>query len=426
MTVDEDKKPLGYSRVHRIGRHKYAFGLFWQTPNIESPSPKDTQREAKELAKDPNISADLYVIRKEAELQFGLGSAMDGLIPKSIAAAAVAASKIKGSWMGVFSTEHGYWFISVREDYITPHGDAYYDNEIDAKNRLEEEIRIGDWQTIYAPKSFRIDGTKELLIHELLADTKTPVLQEVNPLQKRMKFIVFGTLALGILLTSAWWYKQTTEEEIENQTRNQIQNQIQQITEPEKIKKTPPWFETPKPKIVFDKCKEAILKLPTTAPGYELIEIQCRNQQAIATFNRINGIASWFNAWMEDSNLPNISYATNATGEKADIIFMMENLTNRGPEGIYSKLEVLNSLSQASQTLDDGLQMENPRIPQAPVGADPETYPIPEYAPSAIRIQTKQPDTWFNYLSNFPGLIVTNIVYDNNLWTIQGDIYVRL
>lgn len=410
--------PLGQPQIYKIGSRRFAFGLLWQA----AESPKTVLREARALASDPRVKADLYVVRTGAECQFGLGRKASGLVPGAVAAAAAAASRLKGTWLGAFRLGAGYWIVAIRDDLVLPDGDRYYATESDARERFLAEHRQGGWQRVFGPTAW-LDTAEEVSAADLLGNAKQPRLAEVNPLAARFKYILAAGLGFGVLLGAAWYYQHVA-------TTMPVPPDINYGAlppPPAPPAATPPWYERANAGMHFDACVARLATLPTDAPGYRLRSLSCDHARYSAKFARAGGVAAWFEAWaksLDETFVVNIAPA----GDAAELAGALTPLPPRGIEGIYTADAISRAFVEAAQTLQDELKIGQVRLPPVPAGNAPAAAPRPAFAPMAFTITTPNIGAWKTYIASVPGVVVSVIDFDatTTKWKIQGDIYVRL
>lgn len=416
--------PLGVPRTVKVGARKYAFGLFWQTAS----SAKTVRAEARALAQRAGIDADLYVARVEPEPQFGLGRRADGLERGAYAAAAVAASAIGGSWLGVFRVGSGYWNIAVRDDIILPESDRWSDDEEVARKHFIDQLELGGWHKIFVPHSDWIAGAEELAIEDLLSASSGPRLTDVAPLAGRTRLIGLGTalaLALAAAGYSLWQY--TAVEEAPP-------------IPPEAIKpvvyETPPWWLQPKPGPLLDACIGRILDAPAIVPGFAFSKAECRlagaKPDAVVTFLRKAGTAEWFNAWFE-RNPVDARVSVNTAGTGTLLFALPSDLAQRrGEEPIHRASDIERAFVGLAQGANVKIALGQPRPPTPPAGQSSRTWRPPPYAPMAFTIETDIPQPWVDVIARIPGLVLAQVEMKADPqnpqtlnWSLKGDIYVR-
>lgn len=428
MTTSAQNTAAGAPQIFKIARRRYAFGLFWQVPE----NPKATLREAKAFAAKSPRKYDLCAVRTGVEAQYGLGRKADGLMPGAVAAAACAAERLKGSWLGAFRLGTGFWFVAVRDDNVIPDGDVVFEDEASARERFDKERRQGGWQTVFAPSNW-FDGATEATIDEVLAGAAAPKLVELNPLAGRLKVIVGGALLIGLLGIGAYAYKSYEEARKEQREAEEARRRVAEIINQrskEQAKVPPPWYSATDTGVALEGCLNTLERMPAQAPGYSLKYLRCDigPAQFSARFDRVAGTAAWFEAWAAAYKDHGLASSIAANGKSADLIGRLPAAPARGEQGIHYHQAVAVSLVESAQTLRDELTLTDPRLPPPPPGVDPTTMPKPAFAPLAFTVRTFHPRAWTYYLASVPGLIVSAVEFDASTmtWKFQGDIYVRL
>lgn len=412
---------LGQPKVFRHGKKSYAIGLFWQVAN----SATTAAREAKDLSAEKGMEADLFVLRKIDENgQFGLARKADGVPVRAISAAAVLADFKKGSWLGVFSLADGWWFVSVRDDLLLPDGDRFFVSEHEARDRFNEAISEGAWDTIYAPEGWA-PNVEQLPIDELLIPAAGPRLNETNPIKARLKSIIIIGMTLLIAAVSAYMYGSWQQERERQIVEEQVKNKLDNIRNNQADKPTPPWFLAPVPAAVMDNCLAAMQVIPPGAPGWDLQRISCDKKSATYRWDRKDGTVSWFSTWIKKYG--NFDQTFEPSGKDVRVKITIPTPNARGEEPIYKTAEVMKYLMMLAQSTDTPLRIGSPRIEQKPADA-PKTWTPAEYAPLPFQIDTESVDLWKDHLIKISGLVINKIEWHSEKQTYQitGDVYVRV
>jgi hypothetical protein len=134
MSLDKGKR----GRI-KVGGREWAVGVIWQMAEASS-----VDKDARAQAAAMKPAHDLYCVRKQGVVQFGL-SRSDAVHKTGLqCAAAAAAEEHGGSWAGVFEVRDGSWLVAVRQGAVLPDGDLFFDASETALEALRELLRRPD------------------------------------------------------------------------------------------------------------------------------------------------------------------------------------------------------------------------------------------------------------------------------------------
>jgi len=427
----------GQAKVFKIGRYRYAFGLHWQTPD----DPKSMTKEAKRLARMDGFRADLYLERRKTAPQFALGRSSEGLLAGAIGAAAVAAQALRGTsaWLGVFRLGDGFWFVSVRDDFVLPDGDCYYEDETEARTRFDREKRLGGWLRYYAPEDW-MDGAEEVPVTQFLGLERGPTLCDVNPFDKRFKTIATAALLLGAISVGLYTYYTTHKQAKTIAAATASTEEINRLLASQRVAIMAPWADRPEPSKMVNACLNGMRHLPTSAPGYTFHSLACTSGGEVSSaFERDRGVAGWFDAWaktlanqtVDGSNLSGEAEPTGKTGTiRVSITPPQARMASPGwtqqSLGLYDIATAEKSIRETSQVMGDQLDLSALQRSKENVGTTDKAIK-PKWASTKFSIATRDPDAWATYFNNFPGVVVDGVRFDagTSMWRIEGEIYVR-
>lgn len=437
-----DPSPIGTPKILKIGSRKYAVGLRWVLADTAN---RDLRGQARQEIRDTGGGADLYVLRdaqggREVR-QFGIGARADGLVPGAVAAAAAAANALPGTWLGAFATDGGWWIVQVRDDAIVADGDAFYEHEREAIERFDRERRQ-DWNSLYAPSAWQVEGARELSIIDLLQGQRSPRLQEANPSGTYLKIaLLLGLLAVGGALGYTFWldYQDRIAQEaaerdrLEREARLRAALLARQQAQP--IVVPAPWTEQPQHRLWFEHCLAALAATPSQVPGYQPSGRRCEPRSAHATFRRTDGIIGWAERSLEGRLVPGqrLTFPADQTG--VEIVTALPPRPARGEEGVHDDATVRRFLIEQAQASGVRLQITQTRVdpPPRPPGAPerrpdgtPFEMPLPPWGAFQITLDADRLGNWPTLLAGLPGFVPTRMSETpEGRWTIQGDVYVR-
>ena len=176
----------------RIGKEKFAAGLFWQP----APTPMMAAREARIVAAKAELAADLFCVRKRGVPQFGLGQRKGGHRAGMRAIAPSLASNIpESNWVGVFPAGQVWLYVMVRKGAIMPDGDVLFTSEREARERLRGEMSIGEWDVVFAPSHWQLDESRSDDLIDLISRQSDARLKSV--VRRSSTFLIFFCSFVG-------------------------------------------------------------------------------------------------------------------------------------------------------------------------------------------------------------------------------------
>lgn len=407
-----------------VGRRGYVSGLYWEN----SPEGSIAQA-AKDAAHQPGQEADFYAVRARTKggrvPQFGLARAVDGARAGLPVLAACLANQQPGSWIGAFKMREGTAVVIVRDDLIVPDGDLFFVDEIQARDRLLQEVAIGGFQRVYAPESWGVSNADTLPLALLLNDKTDVKLQSVE-LPKQL--VVGGGIAAAILLVvlgGGLYYqsmldkeeaKRAEQERIAKKARNMVPSALQQ----QQIEYPPPvrvWEDKPLALNVVETCRANLAKIPIASVGWNLTSVKCMESSMTVTWSRNSGFAK-----------PPEGASVSDDGNNASVSLPVTKAPKRGTETLLNPADVTKRV--LAQNWGGSLRRgEDDRPPSPPPGFKGQWNPPP--APWVKRSFTLSapvlPWTLSKFFADFPGLVVNSLSYSpsgvRGTWAIDGVIY---
>ncbi len=286
------------SGVVTIGRRAYAVGLYWEN----SPGKGRVAQIAREAALQPGMQADFYAVRsgnpKTGRVpQFGLCGGSEGQKAGIPALAACLAGQVPGSWGGAFRLPEGIIVTIIRDDLVVPDGDLLFSDELEARNRLLQEVGFGGLQAIYAPEAWAIPGSDSIPLALLLREKKDVTLRPIVLSQRSKVFMAAGLgvaiLGLGGFL---YWQSQAAEREAAaEQARLAAQALLPsaiQTQRPPEPKYERVWESSPPPFAVIENCRQGLALVPVAVPGWSLTSIKCAAGALTIAWGRTKGSAT--------------------------------------------------------------------------------------------------------------------------------------
>jgi len=415
------------SGIVTVGRKSYVSGLYWEN----SPSGRVSQA-AKEAARQPGNQADFFVTRlgnKQGRVpQFGLGPPTEGFRAGLPSLAGCLANQQPGSWIGAFHLREGTALVVVRDDLVVPDGDVFFLEEVEARDRLYQEMAIGGFQRIYAPEPWGVPGADTMPLSLLLNDRSDVRLRPVS-LSMQSKVVLAVSLALVLLLLGVGWHIQqeraAAEEEMLrqqaalNRLRAQAMNVGPMVAAPTYPPPERKWEKEPTPLEIVSACQNALSQIQIGIAGWHLSGLRCDGRVMNVNWTRSGGFS-----------LPPEGSQSNETGAIASRSITLPILDPRGEEELWGQEAITRRYLSQNWT---GVLT---KAPDDPPPAPPPGYrgpwdpPRPPWVKRSFTLTVPVlPWTLPVFLSEVPGVIISTLYLvgtesaSNQTWTVEGVIY---
>lgn len=413
--------------VVTVGRKQYVSGLYWEN----SPTGSISQA-AKEAARQPGTHADFFATRsgnKQGRVpQFGLAQSAEGVKAGMPSLAACMANQQPGSWIGAFRLREGVGLIIVRDDLIVPDGDQFFIDEVEARDRLYQEMGIGGFQKIYAPEAWGVPGADSMPI-TLLLNERADVRLHMVALSQQAKIGIIGGFVLLLSVLGVGWYiqDQAEREEAERQAKlaelRRIQEQAANFVgidaRPEYPKPDRTWEKQPRPLDYLKACEESLQKVSLAVAGWSLKGIRCSASSLDIQWGRTGGFSA-----------PPPAAIVNDVGDRADRSIPLQGLGPRGPEELVDPDVITKRYLAQNWTASLRREPDDPP-PPPPAGYKGEWKPPPP--PWVKRSFTFTvpvlPWTLPSFLGDIPGVWIKSAALSGNgvevraSWKVEGVIY---
>lgn len=414
--------------VVTVGRKQYVSGLYWEN----SPSGRISQA-AKEAARQPGSNYDFYATRsgnKQGRVpQFGLAVASPEIHAGLPSLAACLANQQPGSWVGAFRLREGSAVVIIRDDLIVPDGDLFFVDEVEARDRLYQEMAIGGFQRIYAPEAWGVPGADTMPITLLLNErTDVKLHSVVLSSQAKAMFLLGGLLLAGVV--SVGMYIQERREQEDLLRAQQLEAMEKMRAEaakfmpglgarPDYPKPERSWEKYPRPLDYLLTCQNALQKVSLAVAGWNITAITCSQTSLNVRWARSGG----------HSNPPPNAFVTD-TGEFAESSVPLDNLKPRDPENLVDPEVITKRYLNQNWSATLRREPDDPP-PPPPSGYTGEWAPPP--APWIKRSFTFTvpvlPWTLNAFLGDLPGVIIRSASLSGdgleaqNSWKVEGEIY---
>lgn len=412
-----------------VGRKHYVSGMYWEN----SPNGRISQA-AKEAARQPGSSYDFYTTRsgnKQGRVpQFGLASAVEGLRPGLPSLAGCLANQQPGSWIGAFRCREGSAVVIVRDDLLVPDGDLFFTDEVEARDRLYQEMAIGGFQRIYAPEAWGVPGADTMPLTLLLNDKSDVRLHSVVMSQKSRGILLFGGFLLVAVLGIGWY--------VQDQRQKEEFARLQKLAAIEKMRKEaaklvpgvgrppeypPPerkWEKYPLPMDFLNACEKALTQVSMRVAGWKITTISCKGSALNVRYARMGG----------NSTYPEHAVVTDS-GEFAEVSIPLEKLALRPTEQPVDPDVVTRRY--LNQNWSAAIKRDQPDPPPSPPagykGKQWDPPPSPWIKRSFTFTVPVLPWTLESFIGDLPGVIINSAVLSGdgvevrNSWKVEGVIY---
>ena len=414
--------------VVTVGRHRYAVGLYWEN----SPGKGRVAQIAKEAAAQPGQQADFYAVRpgnpKSGQVpQFGLCTGDAGQTAGMPALAGCLASQLPGSWAGAFRLNEGIVVTVVRDELVVPDGDLFFADEIEARDRLIQEIGFGGLAVVYAPEAWSIPGADTIPLSLILNDRRDITLRQVV-LPQKVKIII-GSAVLGVVLVlgGVWLWQERADEaertrqhDALDQARKAASNVLPSgITEqkaPEPVY-TRAWENAPDPLAVIENCRQGLSQVPAVFAGWRLSSLKCSGTAISLVWGRERGATA-----IPPDTIINDTLST------ATRTISLPPIGKRGTEVLGDSGDLTKRY--LSQNWSGGLNktVDDP-LPVAPAGyTGTWNPPPPPWIKRSFTLTVSElPSNIPELISGLPGVVINNMNYTPNgmsgAWSVEGVIY---
>lgn len=425
-----------------VGKAKYAVGLFWQPlQDVDDPIPEIRG------TMETDVGSDLYCIHYGRVAQYGLTKKANGA-KEGQAAAAISvldALSDKSSFVAVFKTQEGWWFVAARNDLILPEEDVLYANEADAKDAFFSMMAVPDWGHKIAPAEWKIDDTEPLVLEELIRKAFQVHLVSLSAARGTKILLALALLVLfivgAIVFLIFHLYERKTTPSINIAPIEELAGKIggEPIIPANAEEK--PWDKIPDVNSFLERCWDYSYRLKSlTIPGWSLGNIVCTKENITTEWKMTwtkGGRFAWFTTAMTElSEFKQIATQVNEAGNlaTASIAFSQLPIANTqltGPR--YTVIQLKQEITDIAQALSMNISMQVQEIavggsnsPQQGGASGVTTYKYLSFSFSS----PMDPPSWEAFFDKFPGLEIVKVQYNPQAesaltenWSYEGRIY---
>ena len=393
----------------------YATSLFWQP--LQNAS--DPFQEVEEASAGVLEGADLFCIKGGKAPQFGICVSHEGYKNGETVGAVALATALSdvGSYIAVFKTKEGWWYVCVRNDIILSDGDMLFLSEEEAKTQFMSMLAVPDWGKKIAPKEWEIEETEQADLGDLLIRGAKSKLQKIKALRGTKLFMVIAISAVvGIWLLSSLidtLFLTPTVRPVVVPVKPKVAQKAEPIVE---IK---PWEKVPNAKDVMLNCYEGIVALnKILPPGWDIGNIACSNGSAATSWKRNVGRVAWATKALEDSGLNFSGYSFSGDGASLSATLSLPKAKEflNPPQKTFIALQ--NDLNDTFQTIGVRIALSS----GSAKSSTGNTYRTVQFSLDS----DYNPYTWIDLLTKYSGLEIKLITYSpqTKIWHYEGIIYV--
>jgi hypothetical protein len=406
-----------------INKRRFAVGLWWQVLDGQARiSRKERLAQAKAKAGEfGEAGYDMVVFR---ERQYGLGTSVGklGRIP-SLACALVERSP--ESWIGLFRLDENLWWVcAVGKRIIAGDGDQVFQSLDEARAHYDNLKSLTTWESDTC-----LEDVEQSLEHILGLIKQRERIEPLYPksYKKPVLVLVLAMILSGVGLHHYLEYK--GEQARQRAREALLESQEKAAANKEAIQNQPEryfskiWLDSPLPSAFGKKAFEQILTTPVFDAGWRLDSVAIDPTDAVQTW-RHEAQASF-------ACLPtNASLDKNPTQATARFPLPAVNAT-RKERSLFRRQDATSCLYQLTQILGARLSVSwadseekeiEDRLLSAPVRVRCP-WISGSYSISSIPDSPSVQDM-FHTLDRIPGLVVGNITWKNNQFTVEGTVYV--
>ena len=413
---EEESASKSWGSSMELNGTTYATSLFWQP--LQNAS--DPFQEVEEASAGVLDGADLFCIKNGKSPQFGVCASRDGYKSgENVAAAALAtAMSDVGSYVGVFKTGQGWWYICVRNDIILSDGDMLFFNEEDAKEQFLSMLAVPDWGKKIAPQEWEIEGTEEIDLAATIGQGAKAKLQKIKALRGWKLFAVIAATAIvGIWLTSSIVDKLFLTPTVRPVVVPIRPKALPKAAEP--VVEILPWEKVPSPQDVMKECYTAIMNLNgILPPGWTIGNITCSKNGAATSWNRSLGRISFAQKALDSSGLEFTGYSFSSNGNSLTATVPLPKVkeNNSPPQKTFADMQ--NELNDLFQSIGVAISIAKGTTKSS-------TGKVYNMLSFSINSEYN-PLIWSDLLTKYSGLDIRIITYSpsSNIWHYEGTIYV--
>lgn len=157
--------------VFQVEGKEFVSGLFWQP--LSAPNKADRAKEVKQLAKE--LKFNLQVVRNGSTTTVGFCNSEEAIKAGTFSAAAVVSKSIEVQlenrdflFVSRLPDNSGWLYVAQKDGVLLPDGDQVFKTDDEAKAKVLEDMQLGNWERVFVPEVWGLQGSEELTFLELL------------------------------------------------------------------------------------------------------------------------------------------------------------------------------------------------------------------------------------------------------------------
>lgn len=411
----------------------FVSGLFWQP--LSGATQSERAREVKALSKE--LQFDLYVMRTTSPCA-GF-SKLDVTTKRGASSAAAMVSKglevndDARDFIFVSQLPSGEWiYVAQKDGIILAEGDQIYSSEDGARSRLLEDLSLGHWALVIAPKIWGV-GNDERSFEDVIpkkANGKPDVhkwwkLQPANPgkaFSVHAPKIVIGCIVVGAAIYGIKYYQHWKAQKAMEEAARLAAIQLNEQGKP--VPPEHPWKKIPRAHDVMTACMSAMSSIRLFPGNWTINGVACNNGTFTVSW-RPNGNYGWIEHLR--SVVPNAIISPD--GSLASSSVPLAELPVGIDEEHPGKDDRMVAMHSAAQRYGVSLKVEPPPAPPPPLPGQEGTVAAKDWSEMAWKAEKVEfPDVVLSALDG-NGFRLTSIngVWVNGrfTWTMEGTQYVK-
>lgn len=274
---------------------EFVSGLFWQPTSATNKS--DQSKEIKQLAKE--LKFNLHVVRTGSTATVGFCNSEESIKVGSLSAAAVVSKSLEVQFetrdflfVSRLPDNSGWLYVAQKDGVLLPDGDQVFKSDDEARAKVLEDRQLGNWERIFVPEIWGLQGSKELSFSDLLPRKGNGKLKvhkwwRVMPVEahKALSIHTKKLIALGALVAISFYgYSQFKQYKMqkaieEAQRMAQMQQNEQGVLVP-----VHPWKSLPLPADLLTECLAAMATINLYPGNWDISAINCTSSTLTVTW----------------------------------------------------------------------------------------------------------------------------------------------
>lgn len=407
--------------VVKIAGKSYAVELQWDAPEDVN----DTAKYARKAANSESMQANLFCVRGENDLEYGLGWKSKGHKLGMPSLAAHLTQSSDDNWVGAFKLANHFYVLAYKDGRILSDTDKIYKDEEEAKDEFNDKFYQFDWDISYAPNDWELDGPINTDISSLLIGKSNVRLKEVSQAKVLIKFglivALLGGLIFGIIQLLSFVDARSNIEKV-TAVYNEVETRIIRETRPEEVKEyipPPPWEGEDVGIARLSSCVNDINKMDINIPGWEAKGMICGDTVTSMLLERSGGTINWIGFYLNGKGIidPNI---IRIDDDRVEAVYP-SSIVSEYPEQLETfpvqqvQRYLYSHFDEAYLDVEFGSDV---------TFSDPESFRF--YIGQTFEFVSKyEPNQFTKIISKVPGFVINSIEYkiSENTWTVKGEYY---